>query len=83
MNEIPTVRIKADTPLGYAIINESDFDSSEHELFDENPADAESTDELDDLDAREEMTATTVTEENPDQPRSEPKSCKRRQSVET
>lgn len=31
---LPTVRIKADTPRGYRIINESSFDAAKHELYD-------------------------------------------------
>jgi hypothetical protein len=38
---IPTIRIKSepsdDNPLGFVIINESDFDASVHELFDAAP----------------------------------------------
>ena len=100
-NEIPTVRIKSDNSLGYAIINETDFDSSEHELFDESATDGESGDGLDDLESVEEITATAVDEpelktlefetatlveqpeQNPDGTPPEPKSRKRRQSVET
>lgn len=85
MNEIPTVRIKSDNSLGYAIINETDFDSSEHELFDESATDGESGDGLDDLDSQEEITATAVDEpeQNPDGTPPEPKSRKRRQSTES
>lgn len=34
---IPTVRIKADNEEGYIVINESDYDELEHELFDNKP----------------------------------------------
>lgn len=37
---IPTVRIKRDTPKGYAIINESDFDPKRHTLYNPEPAPA-------------------------------------------
>ena len=35
---IPTVKIKADTKLGYMIINESRFDKRIHKLYEEKPA---------------------------------------------
>ena len=82
-NEIPTVRIKSDNPFGYAIINESDFNPDEHELFDESPTDGESDTELADLLATAVAVEENETEENPDQPQTEQKSRKRRQSVET
>lgn len=41
MTEIPTVRIKSENPLGYAIINQSDYDASVHELYDDEPKDSE------------------------------------------
>jgi hypothetical protein len=38
---IPTIRIKSepseDNPLGFIVINESDFDADKHELFDAEP----------------------------------------------
>ena len=33
MASVPVVKIKANNSLGYLIINESDFDSKKHELF--------------------------------------------------
>jgi hypothetical protein len=32
---LPTIRIKADTPRGYRIINASAFDASKHSAFDD------------------------------------------------
>lgn len=32
---VPTVKIKDGSPTGYIVINESDFDKDEHELFEE------------------------------------------------
>jgi hypothetical protein len=37
--QLPTVRVKhATSPVGYAVINRSDYDSSVHDLFDDEPA---------------------------------------------
>jgi hypothetical protein len=35
MDLIPTVKIKSDSRVGFALINESDYDSKIHQLFDE------------------------------------------------
>lgn len=37
---LPTVRIKADNEQGYAVINESDFDSKTMEKFEDAPKSA-------------------------------------------
>jgi hypothetical protein len=50
---LPTVKIKADTKLGYMIINESDFNKSVHELYQEKEPD------------KEENSTETETEEKP------------------
>jgi hypothetical protein len=35
-DQLPTVKVKCqDTPMGYIIINASDFDPAKHERFDE------------------------------------------------
>ena len=35
MAELPTIKIKADSALGYVIINQSDFDPKHHEPYHE------------------------------------------------
>ena len=35
MAELPTIKIKADSALGYMIVNQSDFDPKHHEPFHE------------------------------------------------
>ncbi len=40
MNTCPTVKVKADTPTGYMIINESDFDPDMHEIVEDVPVEA-------------------------------------------
>jgi hypothetical protein len=35
---VPTIRIKADTAPGFAVINRDEFDHDEHELFDKKDA---------------------------------------------
>lgn len=35
MSQIPTLKIKADHPRGWAIINEADFDPKRHEMWGE------------------------------------------------
>lgn len=43
MTEIPTIRIKSENALGYAIINQSDYDASMHELYDDCSTDSDTT----------------------------------------
>jgi hypothetical protein len=50
---VPTLKIKADTTLGYMIINESDFNGARHELLVENQKITES--ELETIERRIEM----------------------------
>lgn len=38
MAALPTVKIKADSEYGYAIINEADFDAAAHTLWSDAPA---------------------------------------------
>jgi hypothetical protein len=38
MARIPTVRVETENEQGFKIINECDFDESEHVLFEEKPA---------------------------------------------
>ena len=33
MAELPTIKIKADSALGYMIVNQSDFDPKHHEPY--------------------------------------------------
>jgi hypothetical protein len=53
---IPTIRIKSepsdDNPLGFIVINESDFDANAHELFDAPPTKTSIADLRDTLTAR-------------------------------
>lgn len=82
--EIPTVRIKSDTPLGYAIINESDFDPSEHKLYD---ADSDHIDEEQNSsvlkNSKPEIEEPELSTDNQNEPPPEPKQRKRRSSVES
>ena len=66
MAEIPTVKIKSDTELGYIIINKEDFDPEFDELYREGP---ETTDLIPDANTDEPQTDAV-----PEKPlRSEPR----------
>lgn len=56
MTELPTIRVKSGNPLGYAIINQSDYDASVHELYDDCSTDSDTTES-------EETPATDETEQ--------------------
>lgn len=64
MTEIPTVKILADTPLGYAIINESDYDRTKHTLWREHPEE-ESGDTADAVTPESEPESTEEVEQKP------------------
>jgi hypothetical protein len=89
MTELPTVKVKWDNPQGFAYINQSDYDESIHELYD-NPEDltAISSGEIDEADflpefrkALAEEAELTEPEQSQETPLSEPKSRKRRNAV--
>ena len=50
---LPTVKIKADTKLGYALINESDFNPGLHKVFELEPEATPAPDVPDDDDILE------------------------------
>jgi hypothetical protein len=55
---IPTIKVQADTPEGYILINESDFDSSQHQRYETRRP-------------RSRTSAAAATEAEPDPPTSE------------